>query len=69
MTENVWGQGTSLHVYRAADMAGNKWERRTLDTNMAAACVVIHDINGDGRPDIVAIGASTGNVVWYENLP
>jgi len=63
------GEGTSLHVYRAADLAGNKWERQTLDTNMAAACVVVHDINGDGRADIVAIGASTGNVVWYENLP
>lgn len=36
---------------------------------MAAACVVVADINGEGRPDIVAIGASTGNVVWYENLP
>jgi hypothetical protein len=63
------GQGTSLHAYYVADSAGTKWERQTLDTNMAAACVVTEDINGDGRPDIVAIGASTGNIVWYENLP
>jgi hypothetical protein len=61
------GQGTSLHVY-TADPTGTNWARQTLDTNMAAACVVIADINQDGRPDVVAIGASTGNVVWYENL-
>lgn len=63
------GQGTSLHVYHVAGSTGTKWERQMLDTNMAAACVVIADINQDGRPDVVAIGASTGNVVWYENLP
>ena len=61
------GEGTSLHVY-TADAAGTKWTRQTLDSNMAAACVVIADINQDGRPDVVAIGASSGNVVWYENL-
>ena len=61
------GAGTSLHVY-TADATGTNWARQTLDTNMAAACVVIADINQDGRPDLVAIGASTGNVVWYENL-
>jgi hypothetical protein len=63
------GPGTSLCIYTAAGSVDGKWERRTLDTNMAAACVTIADINGDGRPDIVAIGASTGNVKWYENLP
>jgi hypothetical protein len=26
------------------------------------------DINGDKRPDIVCIGASTGNIKWYENM-
>ena len=62
------GKGTSLHVYHAADSTGAAWERQTLDTNMAAACLAVSDINGDGRPDLVAIGASTGNITWYENL-
>ena len=62
------GPGTSLYVYYASDASGLKWERQTLDTQMASSGVVVADINGDGRPDIVAIGASTANVKWYENL-
>jgi hypothetical protein len=61
------GPGTSLYVYYASDASGLKWERQTLDTQMAAAGVVVADLTGDGRPDIVAIGASTANVKWYEN--
>lgn len=61
------GPGTSLYVYYATDASGEKWERQTLDAEMAASGVVLADINGDGRPDIVAIGASTSNVKWYEN--
>jgi hypothetical protein len=62
------GAGTSLHVYYCADLLGKTWERQTLDTGMAAAGVVIADMNADHRLDVVAIGASTGNVRWYENL-
>ena len=62
------GPGTSLYVYYARDAVGKNWERQTLDTEMAAACVAIADINRDGHPDVVAIGASTGNIMWYENL-
>jgi hypothetical protein len=61
------GPGTSLYVYYAADATGLNWERQLLDAEMAASGVVIADLNGDGRPDIVAIGSSTGNVKWYEN--
>jgi len=60
------GPGTSLYVYYATDAFGTHWERQLLDAEMAASGVVIADINGDGRRDVVAIGASTGNVKWYE---
>jgi Aldos-2-ulose dehydratase, beta-propeller domain/FG-GAP-like repeat len=62
------GPGTSLHVYYAQDSSGHEWKRQTLDTQMSAAGVAVGDINRDGRPDIVAIGASTGNLRWYQNL-
>jgi hypothetical protein len=61
------GPGTSLYAYYAADASGTNWERQLLDAEMAASCVVIADVNGDGRLDVVAIGASTANVKWYEN--
>jgi len=62
------GRGTSLYVYYATDPSGANWERQTLDMQMAASGVVVSDLNGDSRLDIVAIGASTGTVKWYENL-
>ncbi|MGO8791090.1 MAG: FG-GAP-like repeat-containing protein [Terriglobia bacterium] len=62
------GPGTSLFVYYAADNSGLNWERQPLDAEMATSGLAIADVNGDGRKDIVAIGSSTGNVKWYENL-
>jgi len=61
------GRGTSLYVYYAADASGLNWERQLLDAEMSTSCLAIADINGDGRPDVVAVGTSTGNVKWYEN--
>jgi hypothetical protein len=62
------GQGTSLYVYYAVDASGLNWERQLLDAEMAASGMAIADISGDGRKDVVAIGSSTGNVKWYQNL-
>jgi Aldos-2-ulose dehydratase, beta-propeller domain/FG-GAP-like repeat/FG-GAP repeat len=62
------GPGTSLFIYHAKDKNGIDWERETLDTEMATSCLAIADVNDDGRPDIVAVGSSTANVKWYENL-
>lgn len=62
------GAGTSLIIFSATDTAGLEWKREVLDTDMAASGIALEDINGDGRLDIVTIGASTGNVKWYENL-
>jgi hypothetical protein len=35
---------------------------------MAASGVVVADLKGDGHAGVVAVGASTANVKWYENL-
>ncbi len=62
------GKGRRLLVYRARDAAGADWERVVLDDgDMATSSVVITDLNGDRRPDVVAIGSASGNLKWYEN--
>lgn len=61
------GPGTSLFIYHAADDSRLNWRRQLLDAEMAASGLAIADVNGDRRLDVVAIGASTGNVKWYEN--
>jgi FG-GAP-like repeat len=63
------GPGYQLYIYDALDNTANLWDRQVLDAGgMAAADCKIRDFNGDGRPDVACIGASTGNVKWYENL-
>jgi hypothetical protein len=63
------GKGFKLWVFQAADARGERWNKTVLDNgDIAAADAVIQDFTGDGKPDIVAIGASTGNLKLYENL-
>jgi hypothetical protein len=63
------GAGCQLSIYQAADVRGEHWEKTVLDDGgMAAADCVVDDFTGDGRPDILCVGASTGNVKLYENL-
>jgi hypothetical protein len=63
------GKGCQLSIYQAVDANGEHWRKTVLDDGgIAAADCLIDDVTGHGRPDIVAIGASTGNVKLYENL-
>jgi len=62
------GRGYQLYVFTAEDTSGLRWRREILDAGtIAAADCKIEDLNGDGRPDIACVGASTGNVKIYEN--
>ncbi len=63
------GKGYQLSIYQAVDTEGEHWRKSVLDDGgIAGADCVIEDFNGDGRPDIACIGASTGNVKLYLNL-
>ncbi len=47
------------------DPASKSWTRTVLDRGVAAQDLRGGDIDGDGTPDVVAVGGSTHNVVWY----
>jgi hypothetical protein len=46
----------------------DSWERIPLDVGgMALSSLDFADFNGDGRPDLLAIGGATNTLVWHEN--
>jgi FG-GAP-like repeat len=48
------------------DFDGQKWDRSVLDPGVTAQDLRGGDIDGDGTPDVVAIGGKSHNVVWYK---
>lgn len=45
-----------------------QWRKAVIDDGgMAAEDLAVADLNGDGRPDIVAVGRATGNIKIYWN--
>ncbi len=47
------------------DRATGNWTRTVLDRDIAAQDLRGGDLDGDGTPDVVAVGGSTHNVIWY----
>jgi hypothetical protein len=57
-----------IRLYRAVDEQASQWEWMWVDKNgMAAEDLRAKDMNGDGRPDIVAAGRATNNLKIYWN--
>ena len=57
-----------IRVYRDTDGKGTKWDRFILeDGGVAVEDLTVADLNGDGKPDIVAVGRATGNARIYWN--
>jgi hypothetical protein len=57
------GPGTSLLEF---DFNGKTWDRTVVDTAIAAQDLRGGDLDGDGSPDVVAVGGRTHSVVWYK---
>jgi FG-GAP-like repeat len=47
------------------DRASWSWKKTVIDRDIAAQDLRGGDLDGDGTPDVVAVGGSTHNVVWY----
>jgi hypothetical protein len=59
--------GGGLRLYKARDAAGQEWTSTDLDSHAAVEGLVVADVNGDGRPDLVAIAGRDNKLLWYEN--
>lgn len=56
-----------VRIYRY-DLTAKKWDRYILeDGGVAVEDLITADLNGDGNPDIVAVGRATGNARIYWN--
>jgi hypothetical protein len=57
-----------VRIYKCTDGKGEKWDRFLLDPGgVAVEDLAVADLNGDGKPDIVAVGRQTKNVRIYWN--
>lgn len=63
-------KGPGVFLYECLDDDATKWQKHVIDNGgMATEDIAVGDLNGDGRPDIVAGGRSTRNVKLYLNQP
>jgi hypothetical protein len=47
------------------DRGTQKWNKTVIDRDIAAQDLRGGDLDGDGTPDVVAVGGSTHDVLWY----
>jgi hypothetical protein len=57
-----------IKLYSAKDNSGTNWDAQWIDENgMACEDLQVADMNEDGKPDIIASGRATRNLVIYWN--
>jgi len=62
------GTKPGVFFYKAADAAGQKWDRMVLDDGIAANSCVAADFNSDRKMDLACIDAGAPWALkWYEN--
>lgn len=57
-----------VRIYKATDGVGKTWARTIIeDGGVAVEDLTVADLNGDGKPDIIAVGRGTHNARIYWN--
>jgi hypothetical protein len=65
---NPLKEGWGVRIYKAENADGSAWSRQMIDTGgVSTEDLAVADLDGDGRPDIVAVGRFTHNVRIYWN--
>ena len=59
------GKDARLSAYRLVD---GKWLRTVIDTEITPQDLRGGDLDGDGTPDVVAIGGKSHNLIWYRPI-
>ena len=59
---------TGIKLFVPLDDEGREWQSHLIDDNqMDCEDLKVADLDGDGRPDIIASGRATHNLVIYWN--
>jgi len=59
---------SGVRIYKVTDGVGKKWTRELVDEGgVAVEDLTVADLNGDGKPDIIAVGRATKNAKIYWN--
>ena len=57
-----------VRIYKSTDATRHKWARELVDEGgVAVEDLTVADLNGDGKPDIIAVGRATKNAKIYWN--
>ncbi len=66
---DAFAEKCGVRIYKALDKSRTKWARRIIDDGgVAVEDLTVADLNGDGKPDIIAVGRKTGNARIYWNM-
>ena len=67
-TVDISGNGMGLYWFRNRN-AGASWAGPSaVDPALQGVeTTLVHDVDGDGVTDVIAVGRSSGQVAWYEN--
>jgi hypothetical protein len=59
---------TGIKLFVPTDASGANWQSHTIDDNtMATEDLTVADLDADGKPDIIAAGRATKNLMIYWN--